>query len=74
MSVLGIEEKSRAIAIPLPVVLLLVLVVSAVAAGSVSAACGIDKGSRTHLLVLLILCKLLWLILFLLSRLLPLGC
>lgn len=45
--VLGTEETSLAIAMLLFVVLLLVLVVSAVAAGFVSGACGIDEGGQS---------------------------
>lgn len=73
-SVLGTAEQSLAIGPTRLVALLLVLVVFAVAAGFVRGACGVDKGSNAHLLVLLILCELLRLILLLLSRLLPLGC
>ena len=67
-------EQFLAVEMPLLVALLLVLAVSAVAAGLVRNALRIDKGSKAHLLKLLILCKLLGLILLLLSRLLPLGC
>lgn len=73
-SALATAEQSLAIGRPWLFVLLLVLVVSAVAVVFVSRACGINQGSKAHLLILLILCKLLWLILLLLSRLLSLGC
>ena len=49
-------------------------VVSAVATIFVRRASGIDKGSKTYLLVLLILCELLRLVFLLLSRLLSLCC
>ena len=59
----------------LPLVALLpVLAVSAVAADPVRSASRVEKGSKAHLLILLILSKLLGLILLLLSRLLSLGC
>ena len=73
-SVLGTVEQLLAIGAPRLVALLLVLVVSAVAAGIVKGACGVNKGRKAHLLVLLILCELLRLILLLLSCLLSLGC
>lgn len=71
---LGTAGQLLAVGTPRLFALLLVLVVSAVAAGFVRGACGIDQRSKTHLLVLLILCKFLWLILLLLSGLLSLGC
>ena len=73
-SVLGTAKQLLAMGTPRLVALLLVLVVFAVAAGFVRGACGTDKGSKAHLLVLLVLCELLRLIFFLLSRLLSLGC
>lgn len=73
-SVLETAKQLPGIGTPPLVALLLVLAVFAVAAGFVRGACGTDKRSKAHLLVLLILCELFRLILFLLSRLLSLGC
>lgn len=70
----GTVRQSLAVGTSRLVALLLVLAVSAVAAESVRGAGGIDQGRKAHLLVLLILCKLLRLVLLLLSRLLSLGC
>lgn len=49
-------------------------VVSAVATIFVRRTNGIDKGNKSYLLILLILCKFLRLVFLLLSRLLSLGC